>query len=227
MQAVTSCSTTPTTLTDARDGQTYQVAKLKDGKCWMTTNLRLGSTTLTTDLTSANTNLSTTISASTFNGWKKTSGTATYTASEYMTVSGNDNSSGGPGTPYGVLYNYCAASAGTICATYNLSNASYDICPKGWRLPTGGGSGEFQALYTQYGSAANMRKSVASGGAAFALAGVFGTGSPEYQGDYGYYWASTNTFNTHMDRLYLDVQNVDATDGYYRRYGNSIRCVLK
>jgi uncharacterized protein (TIGR02145 family) len=108
-----------------------------------------------------------------------------------------------------------------------LSNASYDICPKGWRLPTGGSSGEFQALYNQYGSAANMRKSVASGGAAFALAGGFGTGSPEWQGDYGYYWASTNVFNTHMHYMYLDAALVDASDGYYRCYGYSIRCVLK
>ena len=32
-------STTPTTLTDKRDGQTYKVKKMRDGKVWMTENL--------------------------------------------------------------------------------------------------------------------------------------------------------------------------------------------
>lgn len=52
----------------------------------------------------------------------------------------------------GVYYNYCAASAGTICVSSNSSNASQDICPKNWRLPTGGSSGEYNTLYSKYGS---------------------------------------------------------------------------
>ena len=35
-----------------------------------------------------------------------------------------------------VWYNYAAASAGTITGTDNTTEASYSICPVGWRLPT-------------------------------------------------------------------------------------------
>ena len=165
----------------------------------MVNNLDLGRTTLTTNLTSANTNLSTTISAATFNGWKKTSGTETYTAGEFINVSGTDSTSG---TAYGTLYNYHAASAGTITGSSNSNNASYDICPAGWRLPTGGSSGEFQALYTQYNySAALLRASIASGGAAFAFAGNFSSAAPTEQGSDGYYWSSTSVFDTNTYEL--------------------------
>lgn len=49
-------------LTDARDGQTYAIAKLADNKCWMIENLRLadthqeGTNTVQTTLTTTNTN---------------------------------------------------------------------------------------------------------------------------------------------------------------------------
>ena len=49
-------------LTDARDGQTYAIAKLADNKCWMIENLRLadthteGNTVVPTTLTTTNTN---------------------------------------------------------------------------------------------------------------------------------------------------------------------------
>ena len=36
----------------------------------------------------------------------------------------------------GGWYNYCAASAGTVCDSGTTENANSDICPKGWRLPT-------------------------------------------------------------------------------------------
>ena len=38
-------------------------------------------------------------------------------------------------TSYGGYYNYCAASAGTVCSQTKM-DATQDICPKGWRLPT-------------------------------------------------------------------------------------------
>ncbi|MBR3324346.1 hypothetical protein IKG24_02340, partial [Candidatus Saccharibacteria bacterium] len=226
MQAfvLTPSTCTSGTLTDSRDNQTYTVAKLADGNVWMVDNLNLGATTLSSDLTSANTNLSTTISASTFNSYKKTGGTATRTAAEYISLSSTDDTSQ---TPHGTLYNYCAASAGTICTDSNSSNAQYDICPKGWRLPTGGSSGEFQALYNIYNTNAKMRAPISQGGAAFALAGIFLNGAPQNRGSIGHYWSSTRYDNTNMYVLYLYASNVDPADNDYRNYGNSIRCVLK
>ena len=218
------CTTTPSQVKDTRDGHVYTIQRLKDGKCWMMENLDLGRTGITTDLTSANTNLATTVTASTFNSWKKDSGTGTYGAGELISVSGTDSTSG---TPYGTLYNYYAASAGTISGTSNSNNASYDICPAGWRLPTGGSSGEFQALYAEYNSNALMRASIENSGAAFALAGNFYRAAPENQGSYGIYWSSTRSLGVNMYYLRLNTSIVYPADDNNRRYGYAIRCVLK
>ena len=224
--ANSSCTTTPSLAKDTRDGHIYTIQRLLDGNCWMMENLDLGRTSLSVNLTSSNTNLSTTIAASTFNSWKKTVGTQTYATGELIPVNGSDSTTG---TPYGTLYNYYAASAGTISGSSNSNNASYDICPAGWRLPTGGSSGEQQSLYAKYNSPALLRAPIASGGAAFALAGLFGANSPFNQGTSGggYYWSSTMSDNSTMYILYLGAANVIPSDFYMRVNGLAIRCILK
>ena len=226
-------------LIDSRDNKTYQIARLKDDNIWMAENLDLGRTALTAHLTSANTNLDTnvaTIISSTFNSWKRTSGSQSYTSAEYISVTGTDSTSG---TPYGTLYNYCAASAGTICSAEgaNDRNATSDICPAGWRLPTGrdfGEFGEFQALYslTEYNTYAKMRAPITDGGAAFALAGHFVNSVPNYQessGEYarGEYWTSAMNSGRTVTHLFLDTSNVSAQSGSARDQGYSIRCIAK
>ena len=211
------------TLIDNRDNKSYAIAKMKDGNIWMAENLDLGRTTLTTDLTSANTNIATTVTAATFNGWKKTSGSLTYNAGEFINVSGTDATSG---TAYGTLYNYYAASAGTISGSSNSSDASYDICPAGWRLPTGGSSGEFQALYTKYNSNALMRASIENNGAAFALAGRFLNSTPASQGSIGNYWSSTRGNDANMYGLFLYTSSASPANHDGRYCGYSIRCLL-
>ena len=226
------CTSNPTTVYDNRDGHAYIIQRLLDGKCWMMENLDLGRTDLTTDLTSSNTNLSTTITAATFNGWKKTSGTGTYNAGEFMLLTSSNTTDGldtdpTSGTPYGTLYNYYAASAGTISGDDNSNDAQYDICPAGWRLPTGGSSGEFKTLYDKYNSSASMRASIADGGAAFALAGWFWKGSPTRQGVNASYWSSTNDGSEEMSTLYFtNNPSVNPGSSDERDNGQSIRCVL-
>ena len=60
MQTMTICPTTPTTVTDGRDGKTYSVQQLNDGNCWMLENLRLDlvDSTVQGNLTSDTTNAS-------------------------------------------------------------------------------------------------------------------------------------------------------------------------
>ena len=222
------CTTTPSLAKDTRDGHVYTIQRLADGNCWMMENLDLGRTAITTDLTSSNTNLdisATAISASDFNSWVKTSGTKSYTAAELIPVSGTDSTSN---TPYGTLYNYCAASAGTICTSANDKDATSDLCPAGWRLPTGGNSGEFQALYnlTDYNTYAKMRAPIANGGAAFALAGYFYDSTPTGQGSGANYWSSTRFNVDEMYRLTIGISNVEPADFYLRYFGWSIRCIL-
>ena len=128
-----------------------------------------------------------------------------------------------------VATNWSIPTAGTITGNSNTNAAVYSICPKGWRLPTGGSSGEFQTLYNNasYNTYAKMRAPYTSGGAAFALAGGFGNAAPVYQGSLGYYWSSTRYNNTRMYRLYFDTSSVYPADSNYRNRGFSIRCVLK
>ena len=211
-------------IVDSRDNRTYDISKMEDGNIWMTENLDLGREPLTYDLTSENTNLSTTVTAETFNSWKKTSGSATNDAGEYISNNGTDAASG---TPYATLYNYYAATAGTISGSTNSNNAEYDICPAGWRLPTGGSAGEFKALHTEYHSSAEMRAPVADGGAAFALAGMFSNSSPNDRGSNGYYWSSVRNSDTKMYILYVYTSSINSTSSYIRSSGLSIRCVLK
>ncbi|MBQ2659532.1 hypothetical protein IJF85_00960 [Candidatus Saccharibacteria bacterium] len=229
------CTTTAAYVTDTRDNQQYTIQRLADGRCWMMTNLNLGATALITDLTSSNTNLSSTITASTFNGWKRSRGTNTFTSAEYIPLAASNTSNGldtdpTSGTAYGTLYNFCAASARTICTDYNYNNnASYDLCPAGWRLPTGNTDGEFATLYANasYNTNAKMRASVANGGAAFALAGRFINSTPESQGKDGYYWSSTRNSNYSMYYLSLFTSSVSPSGYNVRSYGYSIRCILK
>lgn len=214
------------TLIDNRDNKSYSVAKLRDNNIWMTENFDLGRTNLTTDLTNENTNITNTITASTFNGWRTSSGTGTTTAGEFYNVSGTDELNG---TSYGSLYNYYAASAGAISGANSSINASYDICPAGWRLPTGGPYGELIKLYNNsaYGTPDKFRATVANGGAAFALAGVVWTGTPEYTTYFASYWSSTRQTDTLANRLSMNKTSVGADTSDNRSNLFSIRCVAK
>ena len=217
-------------LIDNRDNHSYAVAKLKDDNIWMAENLDLGRTALTIDLTNANTNLSTTITASTFNSWIKSSGTASIPTAELIPITGTDSVSN---APYGTLYNFCAASAGTICGAEGTKNddAEYDLCPAGWRLPTGGdSSSEFRNLIQKFDwreSYTKMRASIADGGAAFTLAGAFST-TPQDQNSYGNYWSSTSCpYNFVMYSLSLNDSGEHVwNDSQSNDIGQSVRCIV-
>jgi uncharacterized protein (TIGR02145 family) len=220
------CTSTPRQVRDTRDDHVYTVQRLLDGKCWMMENLDLGRTELTIDLTSLNTNVANVVTASSFNSWKKTLSSNTYTSGEFISLDGIDSTSR---TMYGTLYNYCAISAGTICSSSdnNNNNATSDLCPAGWRLPTGGSSGEFQALYnlTNYNSFDKMQAPITNGGAAFALTGYYNGTKTSYQGSQGYYWSSTRTNDTNMFSLRLHSSNLSPTYYNVRSYGYAVRCI--
>ena len=204
------CIETPIPTYDTRDDQVYWVKRLADGNCWMMDNLNLGAVALMADLTSDNTNIKDNIAAGTFNSWKKVNSTSTYTAAEYIPLNKNNaaNSTitrvGGvnnvTGTKFGSIYNYCAASAGTVCEEYPTKQPTSDICPAGWRMPTGGGSGEYKNLLNIIRGSNNlataiddMRAPVSVGsGPALGLSGYITSGSsPQGQNSSSRYWTST------------------------------------
>jgi uncharacterized protein (TIGR02145 family) len=206
----------------------------------MMDNLNLGAVYLSNDLTSSNTNLSTTISASNFNSYRKASGTATYTSPEYIALTKvnsktSDDVDVTSGTKLGTLYNYCAASAGTICTDSSVAAGEtiYDICPAGWRLPKAGSTSDatndINNLYTNssYDTNAEMRAPVSEGGAAFALAGYFYNDMPYGQGNNGNYWPSVESSWARRQYLRIDTNSVFYDDTKERYYGQSIRCILK
>ncbi|MBR3270232.1 hypothetical protein IKG07_03235 [Candidatus Saccharibacteria bacterium] len=215
-------------LKDKRDNEEYTVAKLADDRIWMADNLNLGATALTENLTKLNTNLETTIDAATFNSWKYASSIPdTYTAPVMAYTGGGIDSTSG--TKYGMLYNYCAASATSICTNSNSTLAQYDLCPAGWRLPTGGSSSsEIGALRnTYYNTYAKMRAPLANGGAAFALAGDFVRGSVVQVGSEGYYYSATAYDATERYGVFFFNSSYHSTDHGARTVGRSVRCIAR
>ena len=226
-----SCTTTEKTVLDKRDMQPYTIKRLADGNCWMTANLNLGSVTypLIEDLTVENTNAFNTITKETFSSWRKASPASVQNSGVYVVVYGKDSVSG---SPYGSLYNYYAASAGTISSPTAAVGAENDICPAGWRLPTSNTTdGETKVLYDYYNSLSLMRSPTSSSGAGFALAGSF-TSSLVSPGTKGSYWSST-PYGLVNNVDYINYLSLDSTNstvspvvGSYYANGYSIRCIM-
>ena len=181
------------TLRDRRDNNSYTIAKI-NGNCWMTQNLRLaGGTTLTTSDSNVTRNytLPTTQLAGNSNSY-----------TEPQTTISSD-------TSYGGYYNYCAASAGTVCGPFSAQDATQDICPKGWRLPTR----TEQDGITSYVSAFSP-----------AYSGYHFNGSPSGTGSRGFWWSATASSNVSQYSLRYSGGSLD-TVGYAKHFGISVRCI--
>ena len=220
---------TSKTLTDTRDNKTYTVKKLNMnngsttyGACWMTQNLRLVGPISAANLNSTNTDVA---PGSTFALTASNSGTwclswdSSCINQSLMLDSGSNS--------YGAYYNWYAATAGTGKYETTSGNTSGSICPKGWKLPKGGSSGDFQYLYNAYNSYANMTTNAS--GPQFVRAGSRWTNSIEYQNVEGYYWASTATSDSNANALYLSsaITRVYADDKNNKMIGESVRCIAQ
>ena len=182
------------TLIDARDGSDYTVAKI-NGNCWMTQNLRLsGGRTLTSadsNVASSWSFLSTPLEGSSYS----------YTDPQ-VTISSN--------TSYGGYYNFCAASAGTNCQTSSAVNTTYDICPKGWRLPTH----NEQSGITSYASAFSP-----------VYSGYYRNGTLRSTGSYGYWWSATADSSYYQYYLGYGIGSLGTYSGFNKYNGFSVRCI--
>ncbi len=259
---------TSKTLTDSRDSNKYTVRKFADGRCWMTDNLKLRLTTagLSKDDTDLNQGYD----------WDQTTRTGvakpTNTLTSFNTTSGNRDFSEDKGY-YAVqsyiasssnagetgYYSWNAATAGTggtssSNAIAANSQAPSSICPKGWRLPTGGGSSnastestwsDYYKLFRNMGltiSNTNLKPGFAeytnwsTGDLAivqdniynFKYTGRVGNGSLSDDTTYGYWWSSTALDATNAYNLYIYSSGVrPGTDYYYRYAGFAVRCVAR
>ena len=187
-------SDTNFTVVDKRDGNDYTVRYI-NGNCWMTQNLRLaGGTTLTS--TYSNVSSSYTIPT-----------TDLTTGDSY--TEGRIHNSGNTTTGY--WYNYCAASAGTVCSQ-TQQDASYDICPKGWRLPT---NSEFGTITgTSYISAFSP-----------IYGGYYADGSLINISIAGVWWSSTAFRSVNQDRLLYYNGRLDSNGAHDKGGGIYVRCI--
>ncbi len=244
MQSITktACSTTRTQVKDARDNHSYYIQKLADGNCWMLTNLAYAGGTsnggANTYSDVINQGTGTPGTPGTLNN-----GTAdterTYTLAKYYidptnsnptidpTPPSTDTTGGGSGAgrQYGYHYNWCAAMGGqntAACAeaTTPAPIPTTNICPAGWRLPTGGSGGEFEGLNNAInGGLAGLLTS-----GLFQRSGYWDNGF-DSQGSNGYYWSSSQGSSTAARGLYFSSTYVNPAGNYSKYRGFAVRCI--
>ena len=88
-------------------------------------------------------------------------------------------------------------------------NTTYDICPKGWRLPT-----------------YNEQNGIRSYASAFSpvYSGNYNNGSLYNTGSDGYWWSATAYDSSSQYRLYYSGGSLD-TSVSNKYYGFSVRCI--
>ena len=186
------------TVTDRRDDNDYTVRYI-NGACWMTQNLRLaGGQTLTSE------------ESNIVGSWEFPNNSLTLGTS-YTKARSAISADPEYALEYGGYYNYCAASAGTVCSDSSAQNASQDVCPKGWRLPT---LNEMSGI-TSYRSAFSP-----------VLSGYYSGGSLRSTGSRGYWWSATAYNSNSTSQYYLDYNGSSLNTSYnHRSIGHSVRCI--
>ena len=192
----------------------------------MINNLKLGSTTGTLNLTPANTNIPS-------GSWDLPQLTTTDESSyqvkqaigpipAYSVTDHNSEYFGG------YLYNFLAATAGWGTTAQERGNSPQDICPKNWRLPTGGPGGEFQTL-----SDIIAPSGTGAGGwtKTDVWGGVYADGYNSgflAQGMASAYYSATAVDNK-PDMAYVlgfFPTLVEPTETFYKNGAGSVRCVI-
>ncbi|MBR3143753.1 hypothetical protein IKF12_00930 [Candidatus Saccharibacteria bacterium] len=137
----------------------------------------------------------------------------------------------------GIYYNYCAATAGSYCygngesAGASLGNATSDVCPSGWRMPTGGwDKGEYYELGIAYGLSSDQEEDDGGNtGLKYNLStpfsGLRGI-THSSQGVEGYFWSSTRWGNDSSYLLHTTSTYSSTRTGVNRIAGFSIRCLF-
>ncbi len=211
------------TLTDVRDNSTYTVRKFSDGKCWMTQNLRLSARTegciKDRKLISATSDIN--------EDWiLPTSSTSGFSDSETANMHYDSNKN----TSY---YSWCAATASSCSeggSPISSGNADYSICPKGWKLPSGGSGGEFEAFANAEGIANSSAGStkIQNSPYNFTYVGfVTSASTSTLSNSEGFWWSRTAEDSKRAKSLYIASNTVRPTSSSQRENGFAIRCVAE
>ncbi len=229
-------------LSDERDGDTYTIAKLADGNCWMTENLRLDPSTTT--FTANNTNSPT----ASFISKALSSQTSTILCNDDNSAcidevafnannldrtlaaspSTNDDMSSWYG--YGMMYGWYTATAGN--GDYEMSSGSVvgDICPAGWRLPTGGTHGEYVDLVNDLAgnNATETNNNMLAFPNNFIYSGDYNHDTSGGRGTYGRFWSATPDGKVKAFRLGVAISNGATPAGSWNKWDAfAVRCIVK
>ena len=197
----------PVYLTDIRDGNVYTVKKLADGNCWMTENLRISNTTITSE----DSNLPEGASFVIPNNSPSDFGVLLDTSRAYIEPT------------YGGFYNFYTATAGWGVSDVTGGSSPKDICPKGWRLPTGNDNGDLQTLLSYYNSSAQLRADPS-----FDLSGLIYERSYIIRGEGAAYWSSSLNADNEILVNTIMLNSTEAEiDGVNFWFGLPIRCIAK
>ena len=231
-------------LRDERDDDVYAVSKLADGHCWMTENLRLIPRAVAFSTTNTN---SPTADFITEAASSQDSNTLCNTDSsaciDQVLFNANDINRGSSMTPspsnngtiyswysYGVMYGWYTATAGNGNYEKGSGSVTGDICPAGWRLPTGGGSGEYVGLTNAVGGANNMEKNnnLLAFPNNFIHSGDYNYNTSGGRGTYGRYWSATPNGKAKAFRLGVAMSNWVTPDGSWNKWDAfAVRCIVK
>ena len=224
---------------------------------WMTTNLDLaGGTQLTHADTDIPEDYTITASgftdnklpASSTTGFDNDTKAFVFNSGRTSPCTGSD-----PGDGCYSYYSWLTATAGGKnadgSAVAGYHNAPYSICPAGWRLPTATTNdadpqihfnwrtGDFYKLATAYG--ANLEKNQSASTTAFydnagsgtipnfLLGGDYHPSSFRDGGSWGNYWSATSRAINYAYNLYFSSSRVYTAGSDIRRYGFSVRCILR
>ena len=234
------CPTTRTMVRDARDNSTYWIQKLADNQCWMLTNLAYagGGTNTYNDVINQGAG---TPGSNTING-PDNSGATTYTLAKYYIPTGanptteptqpstaTDGGANAATRQYGYLYNWCAAmgaqnTAACANATTPAPDPAINICPAGWRLPTGGSGGEFTALNNAINGGSITSPAGLQDNSLFQRSGGW-NGSLYNQGSLGDYWSTSQYSVSNSYSLRYQGSLVNPELGRVKNVGLSVRCI--
>ncbi len=234
-------------LTDTRDNNVYAVSKLADGNCWMIENLRLADTDSNNSpitLNSTNTNnpasAFTTLSA-TSNEWCTEYNSKTCVNQNKLntsnTISFTSNTTGSQYSDiysYGNYYNWYTATAGTGTYSQTSGNATGDICPNGWSLPTGGTGGQYSSLDSAMGGTGDYQDTAEASNRwrtypnNFLYPGGWSGSVASVRGTSGIYRSRTAFRGSDTYGLYFDSENVEpGTFNDFKNGGSTVRCLAQ
>ena len=229
-------------LRDERDGNVYAVSKLADGHCWMTENLRLNPSTVAFSATNTNGPTANFITEAISSQDSTTLCNAdnagcidqvlfnANNTNRGMAASPSTNNDSSSWYSYGVMYGWYTVTAGNGNYAMSSGNVTGDICPTGWRLPTGGGSGEFMSLTNAVGGSNNMEKNnnLLAFPNNFIYSGDYNYNIGGGRGTYGRYWSATPNGKAKAFRLGVASTNWVTPDGSWNKWDAfAARCIVK